>query len=280
MRILKKIFIVIGVSSGCLLSASSFPDAAVLVKTDVQFNELTFIKNSALDYLATTSKAERVTRFIFIRHGESKSNKEKSMAGRTLDTDLSDQGVAQALDVGLQLNSIDISIDAAFSSPTKRTTKTAGCFLSMINGCETLVLQQDERLHERWYGPYEGASETSYAPIKNKEDAEVPLLPSFAAKFEYRPHPEMESMQDVYLRTVDFILDTSKLHLGKTIVVATHNAVMKALIMADAAFNGFDVEYKSFDLGNCSIIAVDINPQNEIIVKASKGLKYRTKLSK
>lgn len=256
----------------CSLFADNF------IKTEIAFNEIPSIKTPALNYLQESSKHQEVTRFIFVRHGESNSNKEKSMAGRTLNTELSENGVAQAKEIGQLLQ--NVKIDLAFSSPTSRAKATAEYILSEMNlNC---LLHFDERLHERWYGPFEGASESKYAGIKKKEETDIAALQTFFEKFHYRPHPEMESMQEIYFRACQFILQIGEQYQGKNILVATHNGVMKALFMADAFHNGFNVEYFTFDLGNCSVLIVEVDSYEKldvplINVQASKGLKFRKK---
>jgi broad specificity phosphatase PhoE len=138
-------------------------------------------------------------------------------------------------------------------------------------------INQDERLHEKWYGPYEGATESEYAPIKNKEEHEIPLLLTFAEKFAYKADLNIESMQEIYFRIDDFIRDIRPDQLGKNILISTHNGVMKSIFMADSAFRGYDVEYRSFDLGNCSVIVVEVHENEELKIVATDGLKFRTK---
>lgn len=254
--------------------SSLFPDSIITIKSDEEFKNITTIKNSALKHLEKAKKVDGITRIIFVRHGESNSNKEKSIAGRTLNTDLSDLGTYQAQEVGRQLNIIQWEIDEVFSSPTLRTIKTAQLILSMLDTSHPSI-KLDERLHEKWYGPFEGASEGEYAGVKLKEETEIPLLETFAQKFAFQAHPEIESMQDIHARISNFLEYLIQEHQGKNILVATHNGVMKSLFMADAAMRGFDVEYRSFDLGNCSVLVMEINTESEIKVVATNGLKFR-----
>jgi broad specificity phosphatase PhoE len=84
----------------------------------------------------------------------------------------------------------------------------------------------------------------------------------------------MESMSDVYYRVLNFLREKHQIHLGVNVVVTTHNGVMKALFMYASAIQGFDVDYASFDLGNASILVVEVN-DNEVCVVAASGLRYR-----
>jgi probable phosphoglycerate mutase len=252
-----------------------FPEVQVLVKTEAQFNNIPTIACSAFDYLKQIDENKNITRLIFVRHGESKSNKEKSMAGRTLETALSDQGKKQAQEIGAALELSNIEIHAFFSSPTLRALQTTKTILSKLN--LSFPINQDERLHEKWYGLYEGATENEYAPIKNKEEQEIPMLSTFAEKFAYKAVLNIESMQEIYYRVDEFIRNIRLDQLGKNVLITTHNGVMKSIFMADSAFRGYDVEYRSFDLGNCSVIVLEVHDNGELKIVATDGLKFRTK---
>lgn len=258
---------------GVLFNFSVFSQNLESVKSEKTFKEIPSINHSAIEYLTEVKNPGDVTRFIFIRHGESNSNKEKSMAGRTLNTDLSENGIMQALETGQKLSQALVAIDHTYLSPTLRTTQTAEQILVTLNPLSQLIY--DERLHEKWYGPYEGASESEYAIVKKREEIEIPLLPTFAEKFAFKAHPEMESMQDIYIRVLDFIQDVRKIDEGRDVLIVTHNGGMKALFMADAALCGYDVEYRAFDLANCSILIVETRPNGEMKVVASNGLKFK-----
>jgi hypothetical protein len=49
---------------------------------------------------------------------------------------------------------------------------------------------------------------------------------------------------------------------------------MKAFFMADAAKRGVDIDYRSFDLGNCTMLIVEMDNQN-FSVTESNGLKFK-----
>ncbi len=126
-----------------------------------------------------------------------------------------------------------------------------------------------------YHGPFEGAIEAEYAPIKKREEIEnTGPEKSFLDKFCFKAHPEMESLAEIYARTLEFLKDTNIKHQGQNVLITTHCGVMKALFMADAASRGVDIDYRSFDLGNCTMLIVEMDDQN-ISVKASSGSKFR-----
>lgn len=263
-------------SSLTSLQGIAHPSSIVTVKTEEEFKELPTIKTSALDYLKCSEKAEKTTRIIFVRHGQSESNVNKSIAGRTLKTFLSKDGEIQAITMGEKLKLANVKIDTVFRSPTDRTRQTAELILKELE--YSLSIVEDERLHEKDYGDFEGATEEIYAPIKLKEEIEIPQLETFDEKIGFKAHPSIESMQEVQLRVQAFVNEIHSNYLGKTILATTHNGVMKALFMIHAA-QAFkkDVEYRSFDLGNCSLVLLEIDYENKIDVVATDGLKFRKK---
>jgi broad specificity phosphatase PhoE len=260
----------------CVMSFSVYAEVTpAFVESVEQFYQIPTIAMDASDYLKKAKKTKRISRFIFVRHGESISNQEKSVAGRTLDVDLSEMGISQALETGVMLYENQVSLDAAYSSPSLRAIKTANFILELL--AHEKSPQLDERLYEKFYGPYEGASEQEYAPIKKLEEIENSgPHKTFKEKFTFKAHSEMESLAEVYARTIHFINEVSHKHKGQNILVTTHNGVMKALFMADAAKLGLDIDYRSYDLSNCSVIVIEVE-KKEICIKATSGLKFREK---
>lgn len=246
-----------------------------LVSTDFIFNKISFFSADAYIYLQNVPKTDDISRLVFIRHGESTSNKEKSMAGRTLDADLSPNGIEQATAAGEALKKIGFSASVIYSSPMKRTVQTGKYILGVGQSNLFKQLLTCERLHERYYGPFEGASEKKYAPIKELDEIQNSgRHKSFLEKFKFKPIPEMESMCEVYNRMADFIRAEHTKKPGLQGLVLTHNAGMKALVMAEAAQKGYDLEYRAFDLGNCSVVVVEVDKRSFHVV-ATKGIKFR-----
>lgn len=284
---IKKLYLGILAMSLPLLANDTFPQDHLpqptldFVKSVDEFQQIPTIATQAYDYLQNIPVAKAVSRFIFVRHGESTSNQEKSIAGRKLDVVLSENGRDQAQKVGLNLKKREIPLDAVYSSPSARAQQTARLILEELKIQKDLQL--DEQLYEKFYGPYEGATEQEYAPVKKIEEVHNSgPEKSFEEKFTFKAHPDMESMADIYHRITQFLNKTheeflKKVHeenAGQNVLVATHNGVMKALFMADAAKRGIVVDYRSFDLGNCSVVVIEVEG-NDIRVVATNGLKFK-----
>lgn len=256
------------------LNADVHVQSTILIESIEDFNALPTISTDAYEYLKSAQKSHQISRFIFVRHGESTANKDRIMSGR-IDVDLTEKGVEQAQSVGSRLYEKHISFDAVYSSPSLRAQRTATLILNQLADNKTLCL--DERLYEKFYGPYEGAGEKEYAPVVKKEEMENSGPgKSFEEKFAYKAHPEMESLADVYARVTEFLKEAHPNHRGQNVLVGTHGGVMKALFMADAAQKGLVVDNRSYELGNCAVVIVEIK-DDYIEVKATDGLKFRTK---
>lgn len=239
------------------------------IATAEQFDSLSVIATDAYVYLSSAPKDPEISRFIFIRHGESTSNAEKCIAGRTQNVDLSEKGKTQASKAGERLGSTNCEIHALYSSPSIRAQNTASRFY------EGMTIVTDERLYEKFYGPYEGANEEQYQPVKELEEGENSGGDKlFIDKFKFKAHPEMESMSDIHVRVTQFLLEKEDLHKGENVIVATHNGVMKSLFMASLAEMGFDVDYRSFILGNASVLVIEVGDFG-VKVKAATGLSYK-----
>jgi broad specificity phosphatase PhoE len=275
----KKLLLPVIMSLSFFINASDYsllenPFAALrLITQESEFNEIPAIRTDAYDYLGNTTQHEGKTRIIFVRHGESNSNAEKSIAGRTLDSDLSSFGLLQAQAVGNRFLELDLHFDEVYSSPMTRAMKTA----RLAYPSHEKALNIDERLHEKWYGPFEGANADIYHAVVKKEEIEIPQLKTFAEKFSYKADPGMESSYEVYARVCEFIDDVESKHHGKNILVGSHGGLMKALFMADAALNGYLIEYRSFDLENCGIIVSEIDYCGAMQVVATRGVKFLKK---
>lgn len=159
-----------------------------------------------------------MTRIILVRHGETPWNVEGRYQGQE-DIPLSERGLEQArlLAEGLR----DIHIDAAVSSPLKRscvTCKTA----ADLHGLEVHV---DERLTEINHGSWEGC----YA-----KDIQAQYPDAFHL-WHTKPHlvqmPDGgESLADVHKRAMAAMADIISVHPNETVLVAAHDAVNRVIL--------------------------------------------------
>lgn len=245
------------------------------VSDEEQFNQIVTISTDAVRYLEQAQKTNDLTRIVLVRHGQSLSNINKGMAGRTDDSPLSELGISQACACGARLEEHGISFDFAYSSPMRRAKTTAELILASLSQEASLEITEDPQLHERFYGIYEGSSEAEYKPVK---EAEALLNTgkhlSFEQKFNFKADDTIESMNEVYARLVQFGEETHRDHRGSTVLVGTHNALLKAAFMADSAKKGLDVEYQKFEVSNCSIVVIEVT-DHDMRVTGTSGLKFK-----
>ena len=159
-----------------------------------------------------------MTRIILVRHGETTWNIEGRYQGQE-DTPLSERGLKQGqlLAEGLR----NIPIDLAISSPLKRSYQTCKFCADLHN----LPVATDERLLEINHGSWEGV-------LASDIQKQYPV--EFA---QWHSEPEKvvmpgggESLEDVRKRVRAAFDEYVVKYPDKTILVAAHDAVNKAII--------------------------------------------------
>lgn len=160
-----------------------------------------------------------MTKIYLVRHCEAEGNRIKIFQGST-NCDVSEKGAKQL--EFLKLRFAGEQIDKAFSSPLKRAFKTAE---AAVGGKGISVV------------PLEGFTEMHAGIIEGK-----PFMESFAKypdlKYAWEREiqnfapPEGESMREVYARVKKAFTDlaTDPENKDKTLLVATHGGVLKALL--------------------------------------------------
>lgn len=244
------------------------PAGLKLISTKEEFAAIPTIASDSWEYLRTAPQPAGFTRLILIRHGESESNRNGSIAGRTLDSPLTELGRFQAQEAGEWLARSAIPIGAVYSSPMTRAINTAGCVFPAA------AIAIDERLHEKFYGPMEGQGGEMYRRYIQKEQDELAQLSSFEEKYAYKPHPEFESGAEVYERVRPFIIEAHRKHPGQNVLAATHGGLMKAIFLLDAAKRGFETDYRSIFLANAGVLVVEVEDE-EITVMATTRITYK-----
>lgn len=155
-----------------------------------------------------------------IRHCEARGNIDREFQGR-FDSDISENGRRQ-LDA-LANRFRDIPLEGIYSSPLRRARLTA----EAVNRFHQLPIVFDDRLKEIDGGQWE-----------QKPWAKLPeLFPECSERWAKTPHtfeaPGGESMQTVYRRMKDALLDIAGANEGKTVAVASHGcAIRNALCWA------------------------------------------------
>lgn len=158
-----------------------------------------------------------MTKILVIRHGESQANLEKCFAGHT-DTPLSEKGHIQA-EKTAEFVTGNYKVDKVYSSDLQRAYNTALPIAEKLG----LEIEKDTNLREIFAGEWE---EIPFAdmPVKYPKECEIWLSDIGNATC-----PAGESVAEVQKRAGDALLKIAKENDGKTVVVATHATVVRAL---------------------------------------------------
>ena len=158
-----------------------------------------------------------MVRIILVRHGETTWNIEGRYQGQE-DTPLSPRGLEQGRRLALALK--DVPLDAAVSSPLQRSLLTCKLCAELHH----LPVETDERLLEINHGAWEGVL---------ARDIEAAYPEGFHL-WHTAPHlvqmPGGENLEDVRRRVRAAFEDYARKYDGKTVLVAAHDAVNKAVI--------------------------------------------------
>ncbi len=185
------------------------------------------------------------TRVIIVRHGQSTYNAQKIIQGRCDKSVLTDQGIADAQQVGQALS--EINIDAFYCSPLQRAKQTAEIIHhSLIN---PPPLQSTAQLLE--------IDLPLWAEMKKDE-----VRSKFAKDYrQWKDHPQDFKMSlegkehypvpSLYQQAQDFWQETIAKHQDQTILITAHNGINRCLIMSAI---GISIDrYHSIQQSNCCI---------------------------
>ena len=158
-----------------------------------------------------------MTTLIFVRHGQSMANFTKSFAGN-MDVELSDLGRKQA-ELAAEYISENYSIDKIYSSNLKRAYDTALPSAKKL-GLDVCATSDFIEINGgRWEG-------LTFDEIAERYPAEYALWKNDFSKAQC---PGGESPRDVYLRIKEVTLKVAKENEGKTILIAAHATVIRAV---------------------------------------------------
>lgn len=157
-------------------------------------------------------------KLYLVRHGESAWNVKQLYTGRT-DVPLSDLGERQAERLSERLG--PWAIAAIYASPLKRAADTARPTAAR----KKMTLRLDARLKEIHHGAWEG----NPANVIREQYADEYLI------WRTQPHrlkmPDGESLDDVSVRVASFLQDVLAEHADGNVVVVSHDAVLRVIVM-------------------------------------------------
>lgn len=149
-----------------------------------------------------------MNKLLLVRHGKTNWNQLELIQGST-DIPLNDEGVEGAKQLAEKIK--NYKIDVCICSPLTRAKQTA----KIIYGKDDIIY--DDQIVERSYGKYEGTKITTEVLEKHWD-------------FNHDGYyPEIESMHALFERAKQFLEKIKQAYDGKTILIVTHGAFMKAL---------------------------------------------------
>jgi probable phosphoglycerate mutase len=186
----------------------------------------------------TTGPADRVTRVVAVRHGQTEWNAQARIQGHT-DIGLDATGLRQAQALGAAL--AGAGLDAIYASDMARALQTAQAVADRTD----LAVTADAGLRERGFGVFEGMTHAAVAE----------RWPDLAERWRRRDPafgPEGgEALADFYARAVACAERIAARHPGQTIALVAHGGVLDCLYRA--ATRVALQAPRTWQLGNASI---------------------------
>lgn len=158
-----------------------------------------------------------MTKFILVRHGQSKANECGYLVGKT-EAPLSLLGERQAEAVSKYVLKA-YKVDAIYSSPLSRACNTVKGVADALN----LPIITEDKLTEFNFGKWEGLT---HEEIKNSFDDGYSKWAKDPGTFV----PEGgEAMAQLQTRVVEKLKEIGKKEDGKTVLIGSHSSVIRAL---------------------------------------------------
>jgi len=188
-------------------------------------------------------------KLVLVRHGESTWNKENRFTGWT-DVDLSDRGIAEAVEAGRILKRERYVFDIAFTSVLKRAIKTLNFILEEMD-LHWIPVEKSWRLNERHYGALQGLNKAEMAqkfgeqqvhmwrrsydippPPLAENDKRYPGKDPRYSDLGKRQIPLTESLKFTVERFLPYWHETiaPTIMEGKKVVVVAHGNSLRALV--------------------------------------------------
>jgi len=164
---------------------------------------------------------------VLVRHGQSEWNKKNLFTGWK-DPDLTEQGVAEAIEAGRILAERKMVFDVAFTSVLQRAEKTCQHILDGV-GQSDLETIHDQALNERNYGDLAGLNKDDARKKWGEEQVHI-----WRRSYDTPPPgDEGESLKDTGARVWPYYMGEilPQVLRGNTVLVAAHGNSLRSLVM-------------------------------------------------
>ena len=162
---------------------------------------------------------------VLVRHGQSEWNMKNLFTGWA-NPDLTEKGVAEAVEAGKKLKNKGFHFDIAYTSVLVRAQRTLDLMLEQLGqiGLETKI---DQALNERNYGDLIGLNKDDARKKWGHEQVHI-----WRRSYD-TPPPGGESLKDTADRVLPYFQKTilPDVLAGKKVLVSAHGNSLRALIM-------------------------------------------------
>jgi len=202
-------------------------------------------------------------KLVLCRHGQSDWNLKNLFTGWT-DVDLTEKGIAEAIDGGRLLKDLGYEFDIAYTSVLKRAIRSLWLMLDELDRMWIPVVR-DWRLNERHYGALQGLNKGETAAKYGDEQVHIWRrsydIPPPVLELDDERHPAHDSRYagiddlpatESLATTLDRVLPcwdetiAIDLRAGKNVLIAAHGNSLRALVkmldkVSDDEITGFNI---------------------------------------
>src|SRR5579863_3430419 len=162
---------------------------------------------------------------VLLRHGQSEWNLKNLFTGWK-DPDLTQKGIAEAIDAGRKLKAQGFIFDIAFTSVLLRAQHTLDLTLAEL-GQSGIPVRKHLALNERDYGDLSGLNKDDARKKWGEEQVQI-----WRRSYDVSP-PGGESLKDTVARALPYYCQRilPEVLNGKRVLVAAHGNSLRALVM-------------------------------------------------
>ncbi len=204
-------------------------------------------------------------KLVLVRHGQSEWNKLNLFTGWK-DPDLTEQGVAEAIEAGRVLAEKGFKFDIAFTSVLQRAEKTCQMILDGV-GQSDLETIHDQALNERNYGDLAGLNKDDAREKWGEEQVHI-----WRRSYDTPPPgDEGESLRDTGARVWPYYMNEilPRVLRGEIVLVAAHGNSLRSLIMVLDRMTKESI--LKLNLGTGVPIVYDLNADSTVANKEVLG---------
>ena len=192
-----------------------------------------------------------------VRHGQTDWNRLRKLQGHA-DIPLNSVGKLQASDLSMRLK--PIKFNAIYSSQLIRAYETAE-----ILNCNNIDIITIDNLKERNLGNWEGCA----IDLAHNKEKEMGISNMNQHEFiNYKLDESTESLSEVFNRLNNFIQDIKSKHLGQTILLSSHSAVLNSVLCNLNFEDGF-----RWSSDNCAFLVLKVDDSGNIVIIEQEKVK-------